>query len=70
MSLSPNTVAILIDLLGDGLPGWWFDGQNLPSVKMVQIFSPRKGTFRLQITSYTSEGCWDQTGVVREVVVR
>lgn len=61
---------LYIDLEGDGVDGWWYEGPNLATIRSVHLMPTRIGTFRLVIAATSQAGCSDRTGVARLVVVK
>ncbi|MGH7177886.1 MAG: hypothetical protein ACREJC_10930 [Tepidisphaeraceae bacterium] len=62
---------ILIDLIGDGEPGWQVtldptDGRDL---RAIAVLPPRVGAFNLVVSATDVLGCSDTTGLVRLVTV-
>ncbi len=60
---------IYVDLEGDGVEGWRYQGPNLVTIRAVRITPRRVGTFRLVVSAVSQAGCQDKTGMTREVVV-
>lgn len=74
MVTGPRRVTrVLVDLLGDGEPGWQltfdepFDGRN---IRGLSIRPWRVGTFNLSISAEDEEHCTGATGAPRPINVR
>jgi hypothetical protein len=68
--LDDHVKDLYIDLEGDGVDGWWYQGPNLATIRTVMITPKQVGTFKLVITATSEAGCSDRTGVARMVVVK
>ena len=67
---SPRPLAVVsLDLLGDRQPGITIHGDDLRPVRGLAITPTRVGTFQVQVTATDVDGCTDQTGASRPVVV-
>lgn len=68
--LDDHLKEIYVDLKGDGVDGWRYQGPNLVTIRSVHITPKRVGTFKLVLSATSVAGCSDRTGVARLVVVK
>jgi hypothetical protein len=68
--LDDHLKELYVDLEGDGVDGWRFQGPNLASIRAVALKPKRTGTFKLVITATSMAGCSDRTGTPRLVIVK
>jgi hypothetical protein len=68
--LDDHLAELYVDLEGDGVDGWRYQGPSLATIRAVGLKPTRTGTFRLVITATSKAGCSDRTGMTRLVIVK
>jgi hypothetical protein len=61
---------VYVDLEGDGVDGWRYQGPNIATIRSVVLTPKRTGTFRLVVSATSQAGCADRTGMPRVVIVK